>query len=49
MTVLKLVISDSLELVFHLVYAVNIVLHKVTKKGGNVIHFQVLKNTGFSI
>lgn len=49
MIVLKLAISDSLELVFNLFYAVNIVLHKVTKKGGKVIHLQVLKNTGFSI
>lgn len=49
MTVLKLAISDSLELLFNLFYAVNIVLHKVTKTGGKVIHLQVLTNTEFRI
>lgn len=49
MTVLKLAISDSPELVFNLFHAFNIVLHKVTKKGGKVIQLQVPKNAGFSI
>lgn len=48
MIALKLEISGSLEVVFNLFYAANIVLHKVTKKGGKVIHVQVLKNTGFN-
>lgn len=49
MIALKLAISASLELVLNLFYAVNIVLRKVTKKGGKGIHLQVLKRLGLII